>query len=577
MFQNQFNSIFAKIASSIFIFIVVLLCFVSTTFAANLSVVPVSTSVTVGNITSVRVLIATSGKSINNIDGTLLFPADLLEVLSISKSSSIFSLWVEEPKFSNFEGKVTFNGGVPNPGFVGESGEVVSVTFKAKKPGVASVVFSNSAVRENDGLGTDVLKGTFGSSITIVDTKSVVPDVKNYPSDVRLALKSSTHPSSDKWYSKKDVSVSWTLPLGATSVRTLFDSRQDSTPVTPYGISLTTREIKNVSDGIWYFHAVYLTGSGWSPVSHFRVQVDTTPPESISVESKQDESGKYSLALKSKDILSGIDYFSIRVNGNEPIIVKEDKSSEQTLYSYLPLSSGVNNIIVEAYDMAGNKIEKTLTITRDFLFDLSIDSYPSKVRVGGTIDIKGTSPYPNSDLLVTLQKGEIIDSFKIKSNQDSKFEFSSAKIKDSGEYVLGVEVLNSDGVKILSSKKITIQAVKPLLIQIGSYTTELLTVLVPALALLVLFVLILYYGWYKFLLLRGRVQKEVNEAESALHTAFHLLRENAYEQIKMLEDAKTRRPLTGEEEKIIKNLQDNLIKIEKPLEKEILDIKDVAK
>ena len=96
-------------------------------------------------------------KSINNGEATIQFPVDMLEVVSVTKGSSIFTLWVEEPKFSNTTGKISFNGGVPTPGFTGASGYIATVTFKAKKQGTASIIFSDGAVRENDGLGTDIL------------------------------------------------------------------------------------------------------------------------------------------------------------------------------------------------------------------------------------------------------------------------------------------------------------------------------------------------------------------------------------------------------------------------------------
>ncbi len=109
--------------------------------AATLSLAPSTSTVTVGNIVSIGVKVNTQGKYINNGEVVIQFPTDLLEVISISKSSSIFSLWVEEPSFSNATGRISFNGGVANPGFNGSSGTIASITFKAKKAGSASLIY----------------------------------------------------------------------------------------------------------------------------------------------------------------------------------------------------------------------------------------------------------------------------------------------------------------------------------------------------------------------------------------------------------------------------------------------------
>lgn len=152
--------------------------------AATLSLLPSSSNISVGNIITVKVFVNTLGKFINNGEGIIQFPSDLLEVVSISKNSSIFSLWVEEPSFSNYTGKITFNGGIPNPGFNGQSGYITSFTFKAKKQGIASVLFSDGTIRENNGLGTDILTGKFGSVINIMVPGEIKIPIKTYDENI---------------------------------------------------------------------------------------------------------------------------------------------------------------------------------------------------------------------------------------------------------------------------------------------------------------------------------------------------------------------------------------------------------
>ena len=137
--------------------------------AATLSLVPASGSFTAGNIFKVNVLVDSQNVAVNDADVTIDFPSEFLEVLSVDKSSSIFPLWVEGPSFSNGAGTITFDGGVPTPGFTGTAGKILTIVFEVKKPGLASVIFSSAMVRANDGYGTDVFTGSIPASFTLTE------------------------------------------------------------------------------------------------------------------------------------------------------------------------------------------------------------------------------------------------------------------------------------------------------------------------------------------------------------------------------------------------------------------------
>lgn len=73
------------------------------------------------------------------------------------------------------------------------------------------------------------------------------------------------------------------------------------------------------------------------------------------------------------------------------------------------------------------------------------------------------------------------------------------------------------------------------------------------------------------------MRKEIREAESALHKAFDVLKEDIRDQVKLLEKTRTKRQLTEEEEKIIKQLRKDLDDAEKFVRKEIEDIEKEIK
>ncbi len=108
-----------------------------------------------GNVFDVNLKIS-SDKSINVINGTLIFDKSKLSVKAVKTDGSIFSVWQTSPVFDNNKGTITFDGGVPG-GFVGNAGEVLTITFVAKNSGAAKIDFQDIfSVYLNDGLGTEI-------------------------------------------------------------------------------------------------------------------------------------------------------------------------------------------------------------------------------------------------------------------------------------------------------------------------------------------------------------------------------------------------------------------------------------
>src|SRR3990167_9441674 len=102
---------------------------------ADLILSPSSKIVNVGQTFSVDVAVTELEQAMNAAQGTISFPNDKLEAVSIGKSGSIINLWIQEPSFSNASGKINFEGVVLNPGFNGAYGKILTVNFKAKALG----------------------------------------------------------------------------------------------------------------------------------------------------------------------------------------------------------------------------------------------------------------------------------------------------------------------------------------------------------------------------------------------------------------------------------------------------------
>jgi len=338
---------------------IILLC-VPTARAATLTLVPSTSTVALGNIFSVRVLTNTTGDAINNVEATIQFPTDLLEVVSVSKASSIFTLWVEEPSFSNSTGRIVFNGGAANPGFNGSNGMIASVTFRAKKVGTASIIFADGAVRKNDGMGTDVLTSRNSTVVNIGAPKAVeVPAPTPAPSEVantgvpaRPTIISQSHPDQSAWYPVDTATFSWKVPSGVTSVQAILNKSATGAPTITYDPSVTQKTLTDLSDGAYYFHLRYKNAGGWSETAHYKVNIDTTAPLAFDPFVREKEAHNI-LTIDATDAMSGIGQYSIGIDGMEEF--KLDPAELRNGGDVLPeLALGAHEVHVRAFDKAGN-------------------------------------------------------------------------------------------------------------------------------------------------------------------------------------------------------------------------------
>ena len=101
-------------------------------------------------------LILSTDKSINVVDGTLVYDKNKLQVEDIDISKSVLNMWVKEPVFDNKKGEISFTGGVPG-GFIGENNIILSIQLKAKNTGETVIDFKDVfKILLNDGSGSQI-------------------------------------------------------------------------------------------------------------------------------------------------------------------------------------------------------------------------------------------------------------------------------------------------------------------------------------------------------------------------------------------------------------------------------------
>lgn len=244
--------------------------------SASLYFSPSGGNYTVGNTFSVDVKINTGGEKANAADATLVFDTDDLEAVGISKNNSVFSLWVQEPIFSNSQGAINFAGGKPSPGFSGTAGTIITVTFRAKTAGQANLGFAAGSVLADDGKGTNILSG-LGSAIFNLAAKTFSPsppaDSGRLPS--KPVVSSLTHSEAEKHYSNNDPEFSWELPDDVTGVSFLLNDKPLSNPGPISDGLLELKKFEDVADGVNYFHIKFRNEQGWGPITHRKFLIDT--------------------------------------------------------------------------------------------------------------------------------------------------------------------------------------------------------------------------------------------------------------------------------------------------------------
>ena len=550
---------------------------------ASLFLSPNSGTFSVGQVFTVNVKVNSGGSpGINAADGTVKFDADYLKVLSVSTQSSIFLLWTTQPKFSNTLGTITFGGGTPQP-YTGSAGTIFSITFKALKSGSAKVSFSNASVLAADGKGTNILGGTSGASFTIggvVSKPTPTPKLYTTPSKTPIytpqpetsllpslpKIKSLTHPDEDKWYANKNPEFSWDLPADVIAVKLLIGSRPKSLPTVLYSPPIAKKKVDDLPDGIWYFHVRFKNNYGWGPIAHRRIQVDTIPPEDLTVgitqEDEMDPSPK--VTISAKDETSGIDYFEISVDGasSTKVLPKEALAG----FNLSPQLPGNHTLLAIVYDKAGNKASTTKEFSIKGLNPPIILEMPTRIGSTQALIIKGTSDYPNVKVEIFFEKDGKIIKGETTTNKDGSWTYVHTGKLQKGIYFVWAKVKDKRGAESLSSNKFRIQVAGLPLVK------NIWWIIVIILFLVVLGnISFIFYQKNQLKKRKEKIRKELTELKETIERVFIALREELDEDIVK---ADRKKGLSRAEEEVRDKLREALDVSEELISKNLKDLNE---
>lgn len=501
----------------IIVFVVPLgiLCATVTARAATLSLSPSSGSYAVGDTVSVSVRVNAGGTAMNSAEATVSFPTDTLQLQSVSKSGSIFTFWTTEPAGSNASGRVVFSGGLPSPGYSGNAGTLIRMTFLVKATGTASLSLGSGHVLANDGLGTEILTGTGSASYTLTaaatkPTPSPTPTpTPAEPTRPVPTVSSTTHPDQNGWYTPEKAFVQW----GATANRrgVSFSVTQDATTVPDDHDEATdgSAEVALPSDGVWYFHLRARYDNGWSDTAHYTLRRDATQPEPFTITLDRDRGltdPTPTLTFTAQDLTSGVATSTMVLDGG----AEQTVTSPVTLQTIAP---GDHHVVITVTDRAGNSRESSLDFHTEGYPAPTLTSVKSPLILLQPIVVQGIATsgdtvvvYLNGDVLGRVVAGRAREpGVTWDSPPRVAWSLTSDRVLRPGTYAITAQTINPDGLQSVQTDPVELKIVGGSVFLGGRQIATL--AVAPAFiaaGLLLLLLVILGFGQLLFWLFRDR-------------------------------------------------------------------------
>ncbi len=271
----------------------------------------------------------------------------------------------------------------------------------------------------------------------------------------------------------------------------------------------------------------------------------------------------------------GVDHYEVKIDNRTPIIWKADSTN---IYQTEVLNYGQHIIIAKAFDKNGNFLIDSVEFTINALEAPVITDHQPEMSSRDTLKITGQTKYANAKVKILLAQGyNEPKGYEIEGDDNGNFTYIVPDKLADGIYTLQAQVINAYGAMSDLSDELTINVTPTQLTQVSSQATKLLSTIVPLMALIFLFIFIVWYIYQKFKIAHSRFNKKVSGIEHSIHKAFELLKEDMRDQIRMLERARTKRQLTVEEDKIIKHFKEDLEDTEKFIRREIQSLEKEVK
>jgi hypothetical protein len=316
---------------------------------ASLLIFPQTGSFTSGNTFEISVFLNTGGNNINAVEINLQFDPQKLQVISPTKGVSVIGEWIFPPSFSNTKGTIVLVGGFLKDGINTSEGLISTIVFEAVSPGTTEITLLSSCKvlvgkEEGNNILSSVNRGVY----------EILPPPFKGP-----RVFSETHPDQNRWYRNNSPSFNWEKVEGIEGYSFNLDDNPYGEPDDAIDSYFTSVSFEDVEDGILYFHLKARKNQVWGGTSHFKVNIDKTPPLDFEpyLESFSFGAGNHLLVyFNTKDLLSGVDHYKSRIsNLTDPEnIFFSGWIREESPLRLTKTGKGVFEVQVRAFDKAGN-------------------------------------------------------------------------------------------------------------------------------------------------------------------------------------------------------------------------------
>ncbi len=305
----------------------------------------------------IAIRLDSGGEAINAVQVIVDYDPAIVQVNDIVTANSLCGQqFFLKKNIDNKKGEVQITCGLPTPGFTGRTGTVAELMLQPVAVGAFALRFgSGTEVLANDGLGTNVLRAVTNGSYRITSLE-MRQTATNVPPGVIVF--SPSHLNSERWYNVRRAQFTWPTVSGYQYAY-VFDQSPTSTPrggtVTWDGMVILNPD----HDGIYYFHIAAKKGNTLGPISHFRVNIDATPPLPPVIQASKTK-------IKPGEVVRFQFSGSDALSGLQPnYYVKIDNSIFIPTLSRLDipfLENGVHTIGLRTFDNARNFSDANMTI-----------------------------------------------------------------------------------------------------------------------------------------------------------------------------------------------------------------------
>lgn len=496
--------------------------------AANLYFFPESAVKVAGTDFTVSVFVNSSEQAMNAVSGVIDFPVDRLRVVSLSKANSIVNVWVQEPSFSNQDGKIRFEGIALNPGFQGGTGRVLAITFRPTAAGSATLKFSSGAVLANDGEGTNILRTMGGANYTLkADAQAGFPEKKEEVAPVKTIgapqVNSATHPDEDKWYNSKKLELSWDIPGGTDGVSYALDS-SPTFQLVPQGkglISNVQYDISKFKDGIWFFYLRFHNTSGWGPVAKRAIKMDFSPPTAPTLTRLDGDdmtNPRPVYTWESKDSSAGVARYEIKI-ADADWLKADPGENGFALPVQLP---GERQLAVRAFDEAGNYSDAGTVFTVRAIESPQLADYSrSFVSPSEKFWAEGTAK--KDDIVkVFLRRNEKEVVLEAKTDTEGKWRVEHEGKLGPGEWRMTLLAIDTRGGQSAETDAVTLNIISAW-VRLAQAAGKILAIMGLFLVSLGVLLGLIYFTVGKSLLYRFRLRHDFSEFKSKVRTELKAL------------------------------------------------------